>query len=225
MAKPRVLLVDDKVPVLDLLTSILASYDVTALSDPARVARALADRRPFEVVLTDLRMPEADGHHVMQTVKTASPDTEVIMLTGYATVPDAVAAMRQGAFDYLEKPLDPDDVLLAVARALEYRRERLSARAQSIAAAETAASEAAASLRYHEALEASREHASRGYLVALMRHFHGKVTAAAERAGMERESLHRVLKRHGIRPEDFRRAAPRDATDPGCDRGRQTSRR
>jgi two-component system response regulator AtoC len=224
MAKPRVLVVDDKVAVLDLLTSVLAGFDVTAVSDSARVALALMDRRSFDVVLTDVRMPHADGHEVLGTVKTVCPETEVIMLTGYATVPDAVAAMRRGAFDYLEKPFDPDDVVLAVARAVEHRRERLTSRLERSGRGGDGEEEAAVSLRYHEALEVSREQASRRYLVALMRHFQGNVTSAAERAGMERESLHRVLKRHGIRPEDFRRVGARDAparaSEPGSEERR-----
>ncbi len=208
MGRPRVLVVDDKRAVLDLVAAILAGYDVTVVSDSARVALALMDRHPFDVVLTDVRMPDADGHEVLDTVKIVSPDTEVVMMTGYATVPDAVAAMRRGAFEYLEKPFDPDDVLLAVARALEHRRQRLSALAERReGGGEREAGEAAVSLSYREALDVSRERASRSYLVALMRHFEGNVTAAAERARMERESLHRLLRRHGIRSEDFRRAA------------------
>ena len=72
-------------------------------------------------------MPGADGFEVLRVAKTRSPETEVVMMTAYATVPDAVEAMKQGAFDYLAKPFDPDDAALVVARALE--RQRLRARA------------------------------------------------------------------------------------------------
>jgi DNA-binding NtrC family response regulator len=207
MGKPSVLVVDDKEPMLALLASILSRYEVAVVSDAPRVALALLDRRGFEVVLTDVRMPEVDGHEVLETVKTVSPDTEVIMMTGYATVPDAVLAMRRGAFDYLEKPFDPDDLLLAVGRALEHRHRRLSTRTESVRVPEPEAATAVISVPYREAVEAIRESATRTYLAALMREFDGNVTSAAERARMERESLHRLLRRYGIRPEDFRRAA------------------
>lgn len=214
MGKPKVLVVDDKKAVLDLLVTILAAYDVTVVSESPRAALALMDRQPFDVVLTDVRMPDADGHEVLETVKTAFPDTEVVMMTGYATVSDAVAAMRLGAFDYLEKPFDPDDVLLAVARALEHRRQRLRALAERRVRGGEEETGASVSLSYREAVEASRERASRSYLVALMREFEGNVTAAAERAGMERESLHRLLRGHGLRPDDFRGAAREGGRGP-----------
>jgi len=76
------------------------------------------------VVVTDLRMPGADGFEVLRAVKARSPETEVIMMTAYATVGDAVEAMKQGAYDYLQKPFDPDDASLVVARALERKRLR-----------------------------------------------------------------------------------------------------
>jgi DNA-binding NtrC family response regulator len=76
----------------------------------------------FDVVVTDLRMPGADGFEVLRAVKARAPETEVIMMTAFATVGDAVEAMKQGAYDYLQKPFDPDDASLVVARALERKR-------------------------------------------------------------------------------------------------------
>jgi DNA-binding NtrC family response regulator len=87
-------------------------------------ALSLVASREFAVVVTDIRMPGADGFEVLKAVKSRAPDAEVIMMTGYATVQDAVSAMKQGAYDYLEKPFEPDAAALLVARALERKRQK-----------------------------------------------------------------------------------------------------
>jgi two-component system response regulator AtoC len=125
---PRVLVVDDKENMRKLLVRILADgYAVEEAEDGAR-ALSLVATRPFDVVVTDIRMPGADGFELLAAVKARSPDTEVVMMTGYATVADAVRAMKLGAFDYLEKPFDPDAALGVVARAAERKRQSDSAR-------------------------------------------------------------------------------------------------
>jgi two-component system response regulator AtoC len=119
---PRVLVADDKENMRKLLARILADgYAVEEAEDGAR-ALSLVATRPFDVVVTDIRMPGADGFELLAAVKARSPDTEVVMMTGYATVADAVRAMKLGAFDYLEKPFDPDAALGVVARAAERKR-------------------------------------------------------------------------------------------------------
>jgi DNA-binding NtrC family response regulator len=116
---PRVLVVDDKENYLRLFERILADgYQVTTAADGARALSLLATE-PFDVVVTDLRMPGAGGFEVLRAVKARAPSTEVIMMTGYATVADAVQAMRLGAYDYLEKPFDPDAAARVVAHAAE----------------------------------------------------------------------------------------------------------
>lgn len=123
----RVLVVDDKENILKLFARLLGdTYEVTCAEDGAR-ALALVAAREFDVVVSDVRMPGADGFEVLRAVKSRYPDTEVVMMTGYATVPDAVEAMRAGAFDYLQKPFLPDAPVELVARAMERRRLRLQA--------------------------------------------------------------------------------------------------
>jgi DNA-binding NtrC family response regulator len=122
MQRARVLVVDDKDNIRNLLERILGeAHEVTTAEDGQR-AISLISSREFDVVLTDLRMPGADGFEVLRVAKSRATDTEVIVMTAYATVHDAVSAMKQGAFDYLQKPFDPDDASLVVARALERRR-------------------------------------------------------------------------------------------------------
>jgi two-component system response regulator AtoC len=118
----RVLVVDDKENMRKLLAKILADgWLVEEAEDGAR-ALSLVATRPYDVVVTDIRMPGADGFELLAAVKARAPDTEVVMMTGYATVPDAVRAMKLGAFDYLEKPFDPDAALAVVTRAAEHKR-------------------------------------------------------------------------------------------------------
>ena len=122
MTRPRILVADDKLNLLKLFARLLAdTLDVTTAASGAQALELVASRH-FDVVLTDMRMPGADGFEVLRAVKAQSPDTEVLIMTAYASVPDAVEAMRQGAFDYLQKPFEPDDAVLLIARALERRR-------------------------------------------------------------------------------------------------------
>ena len=129
MIKARVLVCDDKENFVKLLLRILPEdrFDVTTAGDGAR-ALALLAAGDFDVVVTDIRMPGADGMTVLGEARARDPDVEVVLMTAYATVPAAVDAMRQGAFDYLAKPFEPDEALLVVERALERRRLRQQAR-------------------------------------------------------------------------------------------------
>src|SRR5512136_3414548 len=123
-AKLRVLVVDDKENMRRLVVRILEeTFDVEEAEDGAR-ALALVATRPYDVVVTDIRMPGADGFELLAAVKARDPATEVVMMTGHATVGDAVRAMKLGAYDYLEKPFDPDAAGLVVARAAERKRLR-----------------------------------------------------------------------------------------------------
>jgi DNA-binding NtrC family response regulator len=192
MSRAQVLVVDDKESVLELMSSILGgAYDVTTTPDPA-TAMALVGQKAFDVVLTDVRMPGATGFDVLAAAKRSRSEASVVMMTGFASVPDAVEAMRQGAFDYVSKPLQADDVCLVVARALEHRTNRVDGATWNHPS------------DFREAMMAARERASREYLAALMRDQRGNVTRAAKQAGLTREGLHRLLKKYGVRSDDFR---------------------
>ncbi len=127
MERARILVVDDKENILKLFARILGdAYEVTPAADGGR-AISLIGAQEFDVIVTDLRMPGADGFEVLRAAKARAPETEVIIMTAYASVQDAVTAMKQGAYDYLQKPFDPDDAARVVARALERRRLRRQA--------------------------------------------------------------------------------------------------
>lgn len=93
-------------------------YSVVEATDETEAQAALRAHRPA-VVLTDLRVPSGDGLGVLRSAKELDPDVSVIVMTAFGSIEDAVAAMKEGATDFLAKPVDPDHLLLLVARALE----------------------------------------------------------------------------------------------------------
>jgi two-component system response regulator HydG len=120
--RPEVLVVDDKENMLKLLERILGeTYTVTPARDGSE-ALALLETTTFDLVLTDIKMPGADGFEILAAVKKRTPETEVVMMTAYSSIARAVEAIKGGAYDYLQKPFDPDEVLLLVARALERKQ-------------------------------------------------------------------------------------------------------
>ena len=119
----RILVVDDEDIVLMSCRRALAQPDrdvVTVSSGTEALERI--EREAFDVVLLDIMMPNVGGLEVLQRVKESHPAVEVVMVTGLAQVETAVRAMKLGAFDYLPKPFDPDELKLVVDRALERRR-------------------------------------------------------------------------------------------------------
>ncbi len=120
MKKMKALVIDDEQIVLDSVKKVLSSenFDVdTALR--ARTGLELALRNPYDIVLTDIRMPEMDGMTVLRDVLRAKPSMPVVIITGYATVESALMAMKLGATDYLEKPFTPDELLGRVRSAID----------------------------------------------------------------------------------------------------------
>lgn len=217
MDRPRVLVVEDRPSVLKLLATVLEEgYDVLTAPDCA-AALTLIGTTPTDVVLTDIRMPDGSGFDVLRAVRCRAPETSVVMMTAYANVTDAVAAIKLGAFDYVAKPLDADEIALVVARAAEDRRRVADLRPIPGGGEEERRADAEGReppIGFHHAVEQARDRASRDYLVQLMALFHGNVTRAAKHARMTRESLHRVLKKHQVRSDDFKEhAAPTEESD------------
>jgi DNA-binding NtrC family response regulator len=122
---PDILLVEDKESLRRVLRMTLeaAGYTVTEAED-ARAAAAEIARVPYRIVLTDLRMPHGSGLDVLRAARAADPDVPVIVMTAYGSVDEAVEAMKGGAQDFLQKPVDSNHLLLLVERALEQSRLR-----------------------------------------------------------------------------------------------------
>jgi len=119
----RILIVDDEEIVIHSCLRILSdsSYVVDSVQDGWDALRKV-DETPYDIIILDIMMPKVDGLEVLQRVKESHPDVDVIMMTGLSQVQTAVKAMKLGAFDYLSKPFDPEELLHVVERALERRR-------------------------------------------------------------------------------------------------------
>src|SRR6201997_600164 len=120
---PDILLVEDKESLRRVLRLTLenAGYSVTEAAD-AREAIAEIARTPHRVVLTDLRMPHGSGIDVLRASREADVEVPVIVMTAYGSIDEAVQAMKDGAHDFLQKPVDSNHLLLLVERALEQAR-------------------------------------------------------------------------------------------------------
>src|ERR1051326_2406935 len=122
---PDILLVEDKESLRRVLRLTLesAGYTVAEAEDARDAAQALA-RGPFRLVLTDLRMPHGSGLDVLRASKAADAEVPVVLMTAYGSIDEAVQAMKDGAHDFLQKPVDSNHLLLLVERALEQSRLR-----------------------------------------------------------------------------------------------------
>ncbi len=115
-----VLVVDDEASHLESIEKIIQREGMRALTAPnARTALDLARRHRVHVVLTDLMMPGTSGIELLRAVKEISPDTEVVVMTAYGTVEAAVQAMREGAYDFIEKPLKRVTLVKSLRKAAE----------------------------------------------------------------------------------------------------------
>ncbi len=154
----KILAIDDEDIVLQSVRRVLADFEVD-LASSGRQGLEWALSREYDLVLTDIRMPELGGMRILRDIKRSKPSLPVVIFTGYATVQSAVQAMKLGAADYLEKPFTPDLLLATVGKALEQARARVPEpqevvhRQEVIRVLERAATDSAfvSSLFYHGA--------------------------------------------------------------------------
>jgi two-component system response regulator PilR (NtrC family) len=118
----KILVVDDDRGVREFLEIMLTreGYAVSC-AESGREGLALFKKKPFDLVLTDLKMPKMDGIDLLKEIKNISPDASVILITAHASSATAVAAMQEGAFDYIEKDFDVEDLKAVIRDALEKR--------------------------------------------------------------------------------------------------------
>jgi DNA-binding NtrC family response regulator len=126
MAVANVLLVDDEVPFVETMTKRLTKRDLNIVSafEGQEAIETLEKGRDIEVVILDVKMPGMDGIEVLREIKKRHPLVEVIMLTGYATVESAIEGMKLGAFDYLMKPCDIEQLISKVREAAARKRQQ-----------------------------------------------------------------------------------------------------
>ncbi len=124
MTIANIMLVDDEVPYVETMTKRLSRRDleVTGVHSGKEALQKLAQFPEIEVVILDVKMPEMDGIETLREIKRRFPLTEVIMLTGHATVETGIEGMKLGAFDYLMKPCDIENLLQKVKEAAAKKR-------------------------------------------------------------------------------------------------------
>lgn len=118
----KILVVDDEPGMRDMLSYELSFRDyavVTAVNGEDALDKI--GKEKFHLVISDVKMPRMDGLEMLEAIKKADPDVEVIMSTGYGTIETAVSAMKMGAYDFVQKPFNIDEILAMIGRALEKR--------------------------------------------------------------------------------------------------------
>jgi DNA-binding NtrC family response regulator len=122
MNKKKILVIDDEEIVRTSCNRTLApaGFEVRLARNGVEGLKIL-EEETFDLVLTDLKMPDMDGIEVLSKIKEGWPAMEVIIITGYQTVDTAVKAIKLGAFDYIEKPFTPDGLITAVAKAFDHK--------------------------------------------------------------------------------------------------------
>jgi len=125
MSEMRVLIVDDEADFVETIVKRLTRRKIAAKGvNRGQAALAALAAEPFDVVILDVKMPGMDGIETLREIKKRHPDTEVVMLTGHASVESGVLGMSLGAFDYLMKPADLDDLVEKIRQAFERRLGR-----------------------------------------------------------------------------------------------------
>lgn len=123
IVKDTVLIAEDDANMQDLIATVLKKLDVEIIqAEDSQQALDILENTKISVLLTDLRMPRTDGMELLEFSRRCDPLVQVILITGYATVESAVEALKGGAFDYIRKPFENDELLHTVKRALEHQR-------------------------------------------------------------------------------------------------------
>lgn len=123
--QPNILVIDDEASICKGCSLILGEHNYSVSSRTKGkdgLREALAGQ--YDIVLLDIRLPDIDGMKILASLREKKPQTQVIVMTGYSTVENAVEAMKGGAFDYLAKPFTEDEIVLAVTKAIEDKRLR-----------------------------------------------------------------------------------------------------
>ena len=127
MRKKNVLIVDDDPDVLEMLKQLLEKLEYTPfVASNGEQGLKIIDKNKIDVVVSDLVMPEMNGMELLKRVKSRKGDIPFVMITGYPTIETAVEAIKKGAYDYLTKPFQVEDVEIKINRALEKRGLRRS---------------------------------------------------------------------------------------------------
>lgn len=197
----KVLIIEDDAALRNSIVQLLELEDLEPLPTNGFQQARKSIRSNFRgILLSDIRMPHHDGFDVLRFTQSRDPDLPVVLLTGHSDVATAMRAVKQGAYDYLEKPCDPDRLIDSVRRALSHRSLVLENRAYSDALQSAPQETDEGTLT--EQLEAQE----RKIIERALAIENGKVSQAATRLGMPRNTLYDRMTRLRIVPKAFRSA-------------------
>jgi putative two-component system response regulator len=125
MSKANILIVDDELGPREALRMILKDDFSLSFAKDGKEALEFLSKNIPDVIVMDIRMPRMDGIQTLQTIKKIQPDIEVLIVTGYASVDSAMKAIKFGAYDYISKPFDKDEILKAIQKGIEKRKKNL----------------------------------------------------------------------------------------------------
>ena len=123
MTKTRILIVDDEQKMRRILQIILGKqrYDIDLAKDGIE-ALDFFQRQQYDLVITDLKMPRMDGMELIGFIRREKPDVPVIVITAHGSVESAVKAMKSGAYDYITKPFENEEIRIVVSKAVTYSK-------------------------------------------------------------------------------------------------------
>ena len=195
----KVLIIEDDAALRATIVQTLELEDLEPIPTSGFTQARRSIRSNFKgVILSDIKMPDYDGFDVLRFVQTRDPDLPVVLLTGYSDVPTAMRAIKEGAYDYLEKPCDPGRLVDTLRRGLEHRKLVLENRAYRHELDTRQASAQSGTLA--EQLENSE----RQILERALSDENGKVSKAAKRLGIPRNTLYDRMTRLRLVAKSFR---------------------
>jgi two-component system NtrC family response regulator len=189
----NVLVVDDEPKLCDLLASALSQNDIQVFTAGNGLhALALLEREDIDLVISDWRMPGMDGPQLLAEIRQRFPHLPVIVMTAYSTVKNAVQSMRNGAYDYISKPFDIDELDITVHKALQFRdilrdNQRLRAELDEHQQIESLVGESLAFRRVLQAVDSVRESSATILLTG--------------ESGTGKEMVARAIHKHGNRAD------------------------
>lgn len=199
MKLTKVLIIEDDPALRISVAQTLELEELTPIPTTSFVQARRSIRSNFAgVILSDIKMPDQDGFDILRFVKDRDPDLPVVLFTGHSDVPTAMRAMKEGAYDYLEKPCEPDNLVETLTRALKHRELVLENRAMVEEKNQRNALLPELSLSDH------LENYEREVIKTILREENGRVSAAAARLNIPRNTFYDRLTKLNIVAKTYR---------------------
>lgn len=217
-----ILVVDDEETVRKLLRSRFEreEYTVITAENADQAKQLLQQHENIALVVTDIRMPGKSGLELTQEIKSGNGHRKVIVMTGHGEKSTAIEALRKGASDFIEKPFDMDEMVHSAVRTLreftleqqnlefvESMRQQKAQVSNVVPLKKEFAAHAEDKMNYTRLKKQWTDQFEQDYIQKLLQKNGGNVTAAAKEAGLDRSNFLRLLRRHQIQAQTYRKAA------------------